>query len=85
VSFLVTGALGDQFHSNHFLYLLNLLVAIVLMIRVSNPFVLNTEYDLKIGKKHLFFLITVLVIIILLAFVLISMHGELGGSHNRFE
>ncbi len=85
VSFLVTGALGGQFHSNHFLYLLNLLAAIVLMIRVSNPFVLIAEHDQAIGKKHMFFLVTVLVFIILLAFVLINMHGELGGSHNRFE
>ena len=85
VSFLVTGALGGQFHSNHFLYLVNLLVALVLMYRVSNPFVLNTNYDLTIGKKHWFFLVTVLVFIVLLAFVLINMHGELGGSHNRFE
>ncbi len=85
VSFLVAGALGGQFHSNHFLYLLNLLGAIVLMYRVSNPFVFNTEYDLTIGKKHWFFLVTVLVVIVLLAFVLINMHGEIGGSRYRFE
>lgn len=85
VSFIVTGAFGGKFHSNHFLYLVNLGAALLLSFRVSNPFVLNTATNQVIGKKHFLYLLIVLIFIVLLAFVLINMHGELNGSKNRFE
>lgn len=85
VSFIVTGALAGQVHSNQILYLVNFLVAIVLIPRINNPFNVETETGHAIELKRGLFLIFVLITIIILAFILINFHGELNGSHNRFE
>ena len=82
VSFIVTGIFAGKILSNHLLYLVNIGVVIVLLGRVQSPFSNVLSSDLKL--KYLRALGLVLTAIVVLAVLLINMHGELGGSHNRF-
>ncbi len=85
VSFLVTGFFGAQIHSNHILYVINILIAIGLLYRVGNPFITTDETVPTVTSKHWLMLGFVLLTIVLLALLLVNIHGDLGGSHNRFE
>ena len=83
VSFIVTGVFAGVVHFNHILYVVNIGVVLALFYRIQNPFSKEVNPDLK--PQHLQVLTVVLIIIVLLAFVLVNIHGELGGSHNRFD
>ena len=83
VSFIVSGVFAGKLPFNHVLYVVNIVVVLFLLRFVQNPFVMKIIPDLKIN--HLRFLATILVIIVLLALLLVNIHGELNGFHNRFE
>jgi hypothetical protein len=83
VSFIVSGVLAGKLPFNHVLYVVNIAVIMFLLRFVKNPFAVKLNQYLKIN--HLRFLATILVIIVLLALLLVNIHGELNGFHNRFE
>lgn len=85
VSFVATGILGAQIHLNHILYVVNMLVAAVLLFKVGNPFITVDENASTFKPKHWLVFVIVLLVIVLLSLLLVNMHGELAGSHNRFE
>jgi amino acid permease len=85
VSFVATGILGAQIHLNHILYVVNILVAVVLLFKVGNPFITLDENASTLKPKHWLAFVIVLLAIVLLALLLVNMHGELAGSQNRFE
>ena len=83
VSFIVTGVFAGMVHFNHILYVINIGIVLAFLYVVKNPFPKELNSDLK--SRHLHVLALVLVVIVLLAYVLVNIHGELGGSHNRFD
>jgi hypothetical protein len=83
VSFIVTGIFGGKVLFNHILYVVNICVVLFLLSKIQDPFL--KEPDSGITEKHLQVLIIVLVFIVLLAVLLVNVHGELGGSNNRFS
>lgn len=82
VSFIVTGIFAGTVHFNHVLYLANIVVVLVLLGRIQNPF--STELNSGLKQRHLQALIMFLIVLVLLAVVLVNIHGELAGSQNRF-
>lgn len=83
ISFVVSGIFAGKVPFNHILYLVNIVVVIFLLRFVQNPFADKLNQEIKI---HLFrFLAAILVIVVLLALLLVNIHGELSGFHNRFE
>jgi hypothetical protein len=82
VSFFVTGVFAGKIHSNHLLYLVNIAIVLVLSKQIQFPFLQLTSSELKL--KHLLVFTLVFITIILLALVLVNIHGELPGSNIRF-
>ena len=83
VSFIVTGVFAGEVLSNHILYVVNIGVVLALLYRIQDPF--SKELISGLTKKHLQMIALVLILVVFLAFVLINVHGELNGSHNRFS
>ncbi len=83
VSFIVTGLFGGKVLSNHVLYLVNIGVILVLLRMIRNPF--STHLNSGVSLIHLRTIAIVLLTIILLALLLVNIHGEMGGSQNRFS
>lgn len=82
ISFIVSGVFAGKVAFNHVLYVVNIGVVLVLLKGIQNPF--SKEMNSRMQKVHLVTLAMVLIVIVLLALFLINIHGELGGSHNRF-
>ncbi len=82
ISFIVSGVLGGVIPSNHILYLLNIAVLVILLSKNQSPF--SDTITSALTKKYVIFLVSILVLILLLAFILINIHGELGGAQIRF-
>jgi len=82
VSFVVTGAFFGNILSNHVLYAVNIIVVVILMQKNRNPF--SVKLKTGINPEFLFLIVSTLIVIVLLTSLLINIHGELGGSHERF-
>jgi len=84
ISYIVSGAFAGRFMLNHHLYWANFIV-IFLLLRIDFPAFKETgAYALDFKKWFLGALI-VLAIIFLLTLIAVNIHGELGGSHDRFD
>ena len=83
ISYCVTGAFSGNFMLNHHLYVVNLVVVLVLLQKHYPAFFQNPGLDLS-GSNWLKYLAAVIVIILVLALVLINIHGELNGANARF-
>lgn len=83
VSFIVSGVFAGKLPFNHVLYIVNIIVVMLLLRLVQNPFTGTLNQEIKF--YHLRFFALILVIIVLLALLLVNIHGELNGFHNRFE
>lgn len=82
ISFIVSGVFAGKIPSNHILYVVNICVVLVLLSRIRDPF--SKELNTGLTQKHLQVIGMVLILIVLLAVVLINVHGELSGLQNRF-
>jgi hypothetical protein len=83
ISYCVTGAFSGIFHLNHHLYVANFIIVIVLLRKKFSAFF--EHYSLNInGSKWLIYIAVILGIILILALVLINIHGDLKGAHSRF-
>jgi len=82
ISFVVTGAFFGNILSNHVLYVVNIVVVLVLLQKNRNPFFSELKSD--VTRRFLYLMVSALILIVLLAVFLINIHGELGGSHDRF-
>jgi hypothetical protein len=82
VSFIVTGSFFGFILSNHLLYLVNIVVVVILLRAHRHPIVSGQKTVLNRSLLVLFSV--AILIIILLAVLLVNIHGELNGSHNRF-
>ncbi len=84
LSYLVTGLFAGKVSVNHHLYLLNILI-IYIIVRNGKTEYVNVGCNALPTKKWGLCLLAIVVFIALLSLVAISIHGELPGSHNRFE
>ena len=83
ISYCVTGAFTGMFHLNHHLYVVNFIIVLILLGKRFPAFQGNR---VKAIHEHWFsFAILILFIIILLALIAVSIHGEMGGANNRFS
>ena len=82
ISFIVSGIFAGNVPFNHVLYVVNIVIVLVLFRLVQNPF--SKELNSGLKRKHLLVLAITLIIIVLLALLLVNIHGELGGSQTRF-
>ena len=83
ISYSVTGAFKGEFHLNHHLYVVNLIVIMVLLGRKYPAFLENPVPAVN-DEKWLQYTLSVIALIFLLALIAISIHGELDGARNRF-
>jgi hypothetical protein len=83
ISYCVTGAFAGNLMLNHHLYVVNFIVVILLLNMDFPAFFQNQGLDIS-GSKWLKYLAVVIVIILVLAFILINIHGELNGANARF-
>jgi len=84
ISYIVTGALTGTFLLNHHLYWANFFI-IILLIRKQYPsFFEDLSADIN-GKRWLLWLAGIIILIMLLALIAVNTHGEIPGSHNRFQ
>jgi hypothetical protein len=82
ISFIVSGVLGGVILSNHVLYVLNIAALLIMLRKNQSPF--SNELTSGLTKKHVIFLVSILALILLLALILVNIHGELGGAQIRF-
>ena len=82
ISFVVTGAFFGSILSNHVLYVVNIIVVLILLRKNRNPFC--SELKSVVTRRFLYLMLSALILIVLLTVILINIHGELGGSNNRF-
>ena len=83
ISYGVTGAFNGIFLSNHQLYVLNFVVILLLVRKQSNAFwqypISNNDY-----QRWVRYSLAICGVLILLAFIIIHLHGDFAGAHNRF-
>jgi hypothetical protein len=80
-SFIRTGAFLGFSYLNHYLYILNFVVILLVMPAAKAPFRTRASRPVQWGVL----LLVIVVIIGLLAAIAANMHGEMPGAHNRFE
>lgn len=83
ISFVVSGIFAGKVLFNHVLYVVNIVVVMFLLRFVNNPFSTQLNQDVKI--YHLKVLAAILILVVILAVLLINIHGELSGFQTRFE
>jgi hypothetical protein len=83
ISYCVTGAFSGNLMLNHHLYVVNIVVVLVLLGQQFPAFFQNPRLDTG-GTKWLKYIVVVILIILVLAFVLINIHGDLNGANSRF-
>jgi len=83
VSYMISGLLAGNMELNHHLYVLNI-VLIFILLRKDSPASFTNLTDKVETKRWLMYLIGIILFLAILSFVLINIHGELGGSHDRF-
>jgi len=82
ISFIVSGVFAGSVPFNHVLYVVNIVVVLVLLRLVQDPYSKVLNSGLK--REHLLVSAITLIVIVLLALLLVNLHGELGGSQTRF-
>jgi len=82
-SYMITGLLAGNMALNHHLYVLNIVLIFVLQ-RKDSPATFTNLTDKVETKRWLMYLIAIILFLAVLSFILINIHGELGGSHDRF-
>lgn len=82
-SYIVSGIFAGTLLLNHHLYWLNF--AVILWLTGKKHWAFFEQPEIEINtKKWLFYVACVVVIILVLAVILVNMHDELGGAHDRF-
>lgn len=82
ISFIVSGILAGKVPFNHVLYVVNIVVIVILLRSVQSPF--SKELNHNLHRIHWQTLAVVLTAIVLLALLLVNIHGELSGAQTRF-
>ena len=84
LSYIITGAFNGVFLLNHHLYVVNF-IAIILLLRKQYPVfgnILKAEIN---GSKWILIALGIVIFLLVMSFILIHLHGNMGGANNRFE
>lgn len=84
LSYILKGLLAGDTEINHHLYVLNIIL-IFIMSRSTKVAWPEKVTDQITGRKWFTYLLAILAFLTVLSLIAISIHGELPGSHNRFE
>ena len=82
ISFIVSGVFAGNVPFNHVLYVVNIGVVLLLLRRIQTPF--SSELNSGIKRKYIQVMAMIIIVIVLLAILLVNIHGGLGGSQTRF-
>lgn len=83
MSYMVTGLFAGNFHINHHLYIANFILLFILI--KGNAYGSHVETTTELPTNNwLRYLVVLVLVIALLAFIATSVHGELPGRQNRF-
>lgn len=82
LTFIISQLFAGQVLSNHYLYVVNFVVILVL-VRKLFPAFLDTIVDKVNGKRWLIYILGIAAILAILALIAINSHGEIG-HHTRF-
>lgn len=80
-SLLITGAIVSTYRIEQYLYIINFIIILSVLPKLNPVF---ESRNIGAGKWTRNFLF-ILLFIAVLAFIVINTHGEMSGSHNRFE
>ncbi len=83
ISYIVSGVFAGRFPLNHQLYWVNFILILWLMGKQFPPFFNNPVSDIPVTRWFLY-VVGVIIIISLLAFISVNSHGVMGGAHERF-
>jgi len=83
ISYCVTGAFTGKFLSNHQLYVVNFIVVLILIGKHLPAFIENPAWEIN-SKYWWSYTMAIVSTILLLSFIVINLHGQLGGANNRF-
>ncbi|RLD77892.1 MAG: hypothetical protein DRJ10_11195, partial [Bacteroidetes bacterium] len=83
LSYSITGLFAGKTELNHHLYVINIVV-IYFLVRKNYPAVFSNITDKLETKPWAVYLIGIILFLAILSLIAINIHGELGGSHNRF-
>ena len=83
LSYGLTGGFRGNFMLNHHLYVLNFIV-VVLLLRQNRPAFFELPTANVNSKNWLKYTLFIVAILVLLAFILIHLHGDIGGKNTRF-
>jgi hypothetical protein len=83
ISYCVTGFFKGIYMLNHHLYIANYIIVLILLGKKYPSFFEHPVSEIS-GSKWLKYLLIIIAVILLLALIAINIHGEMGGSHNRF-
>ncbi|WP_273276118.1 hypothetical protein [Maribacter polysiphoniae] len=84
MSYVIKGLFAGHMILNHHLYVLNI-IAIYFLYKKGNYGTFDVVSDTVNSKKWFVYLLGILAFIALCTVILISIHGELPHSHNRFN
>ena len=78
---LITGAIASTYRIEQYLYIINYIIILMVLPKLSPAFELKGIIPSKWGVNF----ILIILLLGILAFIAINVHGELSGAHNRFE
>ena len=82
-SYIVSGCFAGNFPLNHQLYWVNFVIILILFSKHFPSFFENPIPKININRWWLM-VGGIVVVIMLLAWISINIHGEMPGAHNRF-
>lgn len=83
LSYILKGVFAGNAELNHHLYLVNIIV-IYLLSKKANPAIFDSVTEKVITTRWIIYLAIIVVVLAALALIAINIHGDMGGSHNRF-
>lgn len=84
LSYILTGVVAGKIMWNHILYVVNLIIILLLIKKDLTPFRGTVNFRKRCCTHYFLNLFALLILILLLAFISVSIHGEMAGAHNRF-
>ncbi|RLD84048.1 MAG: hypothetical protein DRJ10_02215 [Bacteroidetes bacterium] len=82
-SYIITGLFAGNTSLNHHLYVLNIVLVFIFLKKDSQAIFSNVTDKIE-TKRWMMYLIGIILFLALLSLIAINIHGELGGSHDRF-
>lgn len=83
LSFVVSGLFAGNVPLNHWLYLVNFIM-VLLLLELQKPVLFSNTAPEKNNKRFIGIPVFILIVLVLLTFIAIGIHGEMYGAHDRF-